>query len=74
LAAILRSIVGTGLLAVPVLAGSTAYAVNQAFGWKAGLSHGFHEEARLLRHHRRCHRHRHAAERVFEVDPLQAML
>ena len=31
-------IVGTGLLAVPVLAGSTAYAVSEAFGWKEGLS------------------------------------
>ncbi|CAM3688718.1 NRAMP family divalent metal transporter [Roseateles saccharophilus] len=36
-------IVGTGLLAVPVLAGSAAYAVSEAFGWKASLSHGFHE-------------------------------
>jgi Mn2+/Fe2+ NRAMP family transporter len=36
-------IIGTGLLAVPVLAGSAAYAVSEAFGWKAGLSRGFHE-------------------------------
>lgn len=36
-------IVGTGLLAVPVLAGSAAYAVSEVFGWKAGLSHGLHE-------------------------------
>lgn len=36
-------IVGTGLLAVPVLAGSAAYAVSEVFSWKAGLSHGFHE-------------------------------
>jgi NRAMP (natural resistance-associated macrophage protein)-like metal ion transporter len=36
-------IIGTGLLAVPVLAGSAAYAVSEVFGWKAGLSHGFHE-------------------------------
>lgn len=36
-------IVGTGLLAVPVLAGSAAFAVSEIFGWKAGLSHGFHE-------------------------------
>jgi NRAMP (natural resistance-associated macrophage protein)-like metal ion transporter len=32
-------IVGTGLLAVPVLAGSTAYAVGEARGWKCGLEH-----------------------------------
>lgn len=30
-------IVGTGLLAIPVLAGSAAYAVAGAFGWRAGL-------------------------------------
>jgi NRAMP (natural resistance-associated macrophage protein)-like metal ion transporter len=31
-------IVGTGLLAVPVLAGSAAYAVGEAFGWRVGLA------------------------------------
>jgi Mn2+/Fe2+ NRAMP family transporter len=36
-------IIGTGLLAVPVLAGSAAYAVSEVFGWKAGLSRGFRE-------------------------------
>jgi Mn2+/Fe2+ NRAMP family transporter len=36
-------IVGTGLLAVPVLAGSAAYAVSEVYGWTAGLSHGFRE-------------------------------
>lgn len=36
-------IVGTGLLAVPVLAGSAAYAVSELYGWRASLSHGFHE-------------------------------
>ena len=30
-------IIGTGLLAVPVLAGSAAYAVGDAFDWKTGL-------------------------------------
>ena len=30
-------IIGTGLLAVPVLAGSTGYAVSEALGWKTGL-------------------------------------
>jgi Mn2+/Fe2+ NRAMP family transporter len=34
-------IVGTGLLAVPVLAGSSAYALSDAFGWKQGLSKKF---------------------------------
>jgi NRAMP (natural resistance-associated macrophage protein)-like metal ion transporter len=31
-------IVGTGLLAAPVLAGSAAYALGEAFGWRVGLS------------------------------------
>jgi Mn2+/Fe2+ NRAMP family transporter len=30
-------IIGTGLLAVPVLAGSAAYALAEAMGWRAGL-------------------------------------
>jgi len=30
-------IIGTGLLAVPILAGSAAYAVSEAFGWMEGL-------------------------------------
>lgn len=30
-------IIGTGLLAVPVLAGSTAYALSESLGWKYGL-------------------------------------
>lgn len=36
-------IIGTGLLAVPVLAGSAAYAVSDVLGWRSGLSRGFHE-------------------------------
>jgi Mn2+/Fe2+ NRAMP family transporter len=36
-------IIGTGLLAVPVLAGSAAYAVSEVFGWTTGLSHQFNE-------------------------------
>ena len=30
-------IVGTGMLAIPVLAGSTSYAISESFGWKYGL-------------------------------------
>jgi NRAMP (natural resistance-associated macrophage protein)-like metal ion transporter len=32
-------IIGTGLLAVPVLAGSAAYAVGETRGWKSGLEY-----------------------------------
>ncbi|MHC1719719.1 MAG: NRAMP family divalent metal transporter [Clostridiaceae bacterium] len=34
-------IIGTGLLAVPILAGSSAYAVSEAGGWKEGLNQKF---------------------------------
>jgi NRAMP (natural resistance-associated macrophage protein)-like metal ion transporter len=35
------AILGTGLLAVPVLAGSAAYALSEAFHWNEGLSKKF---------------------------------
>jgi NRAMP (natural resistance-associated macrophage protein)-like metal ion transporter len=31
-------VIGTGLLAVPVLAGSASYAISELFGWRVGLS------------------------------------
>jgi len=34
-------IIGIGLLAVPVLAGSSAYAISETFGWKEGLYRKF---------------------------------
>jgi len=34
-------IIGTGLLAVPVLAGSAAYAISEVFNWKEGLNKKF---------------------------------
>ena len=36
-------IIGTGLLAVPVLAGSSGYALSEAFGWREGLSRKFRQ-------------------------------
>ena len=36
-------IVGIGLLAIPVLAGSAAYALTEVFGWEEGLGKKFHE-------------------------------
>jgi len=35
-------IIGTGLLALPVLAGSAAYALGEALGWHVGLARKFH--------------------------------
>ena len=34
-------IIGTGLLAIPVLAGASGYALSDTFGWKQGLSKTF---------------------------------
>jgi Mn2+/Fe2+ NRAMP family transporter len=36
-------IIGTGLLAIPVLAGSAAYGVAEAFGWRSTLEAKFPE-------------------------------
>lgn len=36
-------IIGLGLLGIPVLAGSSAYAMSEAFGWREGLSKKFHQ-------------------------------
>lgn len=36
-------IIGTGLLALPVLAGSTAYVFSETFKWKSGLYRKLHE-------------------------------
>jgi NRAMP (natural resistance-associated macrophage protein)-like metal ion transporter len=36
-------IIGLGLLGIPVLAGSAAYALSEAFGWSEGLSRRFSE-------------------------------
>jgi NRAMP (natural resistance-associated macrophage protein)-like metal ion transporter len=35
-------IIGTGLLALPVLAGSSAYALGETFGWHVGLARKLH--------------------------------
>ena len=36
-------IIGTGMLAVPVLAGSAAYAVSESFDWQSGMDMKVHE-------------------------------
>jgi len=36
-------VIGLGLLGIPVLAGSSAYAMSEAMGWKEGLSKKFDE-------------------------------
>ena len=66
-------IIGTGLLAVPVLAGSAAYAVSEARGWPSGLSHAFNEAKGfyaiiMVAVGLGC------VLSAFEVDPMQALL
>ena len=36
-------VVGTGLLAIPVLSGSLSYIITESFGWKEGLDKKFHK-------------------------------
>jgi NRAMP (natural resistance-associated macrophage protein)-like metal ion transporter len=36
-------IIGTGLIAIPVLSGSLSYIVTETFGWEQGLNKKFHE-------------------------------
>lgn len=36
-------IIGTGLLAIPVLAGAAAYVIAEIFGWKEGLNKSFRQ-------------------------------
>ncbi len=40
-------IIGTGMLALPVLAGSAAYGVSEMFGWKGGLENKPHRAKRF---------------------------
>ena len=66
-------IIGTGLLAVPVLAGSAAYAVSELFGWRAGLSHGF-RQARGFYLIIVAATGIGAAMGAFELDPIKALV
>lgn len=36
-------VIGTGLLAIPVLSGSLSYIISETFGWAEGLDKKFHE-------------------------------
>ena len=66
-------IIGTGLLAVPVLAGSAAYAVSELFGWRAGLSRGF-RQARGFYLIIIAATGIGTAMSAFEVDPIRALV
>jgi NRAMP (natural resistance-associated macrophage protein)-like metal ion transporter len=66
-------IIGTGLLAVPVLAGSAAYAVSELNGWASGLSRGF-REAKGFYMIIILATGIGAAMGYFEVDPIKALV
>ncbi|MBK9985302.1 MAG: divalent metal cation transporter [Saprospiraceae bacterium] len=36
-------VIGTGLIAIPVLSGSISYIISETFGWEQGLDKKFHE-------------------------------
>jgi Mn2+/Fe2+ NRAMP family transporter len=36
-------VIGTGLLAIPVLSGALSYIVTESFGWKGSLNHKFYK-------------------------------
>ena len=36
-------VIGTGLLAIPVLSGSLSYIITETFGWEQGLDKKFHD-------------------------------
>jgi Mn2+/Fe2+ NRAMP family transporter len=36
-------VIGTGLIAIPVLSGALSYIVTETFGWQQGLDKKFHE-------------------------------
>ena len=40
-------LIGSGLLAVPVLAGSASFAIAELLGWRAGLNETFHRARRF---------------------------
>lgn len=40
-------VIGTGLLAIPVLAGSVSYMLAETFGWKEGLNKKWHQARRF---------------------------
>ncbi len=65
-------IIGTGLLAVPVLAGSAAYAVGEAYAWTVGLSYRAFE-ARLFYGFIAISTAVGAAIVFLPIDPIQAL-
>ena len=66
-------IIGTGMLAVPVLAGSAAYACSEVLGWKRGFTHGF-REARGFYGIIAAATALGTLMSVFELDPIRALV
>lgn len=66
-------IIGTGLLAVPVLAGSASYAISEAVGWKQGLYRKL-KQARAFYGVIICAMMVGLIINFFNIDPIKALL
>ena len=66
-------IIGTGLLAVPVLAGSAAYAVGEALRWPVGLGRQAARGEGVLRHDRGGDADRRRRSTSRDLDPISAL-
>ena len=64
-------VVGTGLLAIPVLAGSAAYAIGEAFKWPTGLTES-QKRPRHFTDDRHCDAQRHC-HNFSPLDPIKAL-
>ncbi|UUZ53256.1 divalent metal cation transporter [Massilia sp. H-1] len=67
------SIIGTGMLAVPVLAGSAAYAVAKRIPVEKGVGENGLASQGFLRDHRVLHHHASIALGFAPVDPIKAL-
>ena len=65
-------IIGTGLLALPVLAGSAAYAVGEALGWRVGLAQRPGRARSVLRYDRGSDLRRRRLN-FTPLDPIKAL-
>ena len=66
-------IIGTGLLAVPVLAGSAAYALGEALDWRDGLARQPQRGARRSTARSRWRRWSASASTSSPLDPIKAL-
>ena len=66
-------VIGTGFLAIPVLAGSLSYILAETFNWKEGLDKKFHEAKGVL-HHTYSVAHCRIVSGFSGISPIQALI